>query len=273
MPKKKETITSAPKPRRIAAASPPPHKPTENEARPKKQAYERALGALAQQIFFREVEPGVKLPTERQLARDLGVDRTSLRVALKHLEGMRVLDIRQGGGIYVRDYQKHAGLEFISTLFQILEAENKLDRIDQYVMDEIWEFWIEFLPDIIKLAAHRHSMRDLKNLMDILDEELTCLGDRERIADLEVRSQDLIAEVANNLFVLLLMNTSRPLRRRMLGLLFHVMDEEIIRLHIRAKQDLVYEAMRTSDLSAVPELYRQTLQALRLQMRNLLFQR
>lgn len=273
MPRKKETPKPAAPPEQDLPDSINPDGKTETLARPKRQPYERALGALAQQIFFRQAEPGIKLPTERQLACDLGVDRTSLRVALKHLESMKVLDIRQGGGIYVRDYQKHAGIEFISMLFEILDAEGKLDRIDQYIMDEIWEFWIEFLPDVIKLAAHRHTMRDLRKLMEILDEELTCLADRERIAELEVRSQDLMAEVANNLFVLLLMNTSRPLRRRMLGLLFNVMDEDIIRTHIRAKQDLVYEVMRTGDLSPVPELYRQVLQALRLTVRNLLFQR
>lgn len=240
---------------------------------PKKQPYERALGTLTKKIFFRQVEPGIKLPTERQLASDLGVDRTSLRVALKQLESMKVLDIRQGGGIYVRDYQKHAGIEFVSTLFEILEAEGSLDQIDQYLMDEIWEFWIEFLPDVIKLAVNRYTMRDLKNLMGILDEELTHISDRDRVVDLEVRSQDLLAEVANNLFVLLLMNTSRPLRRRMVGLLIHVLDEDTVRAHIRIKQDLVYEVMRTGDLSAVPELYRQALQAMRQNVRQLLFQR
>lgn len=243
------------------------------EILPKKQPYERALGTLTKKIFFRQVEPGSKLPTERQLANDLGVDRTSLRVALKQLESMKVLDIRQGGGIYVRDYQKHAGIEFVSTLFEILETEGSLDRIDQYLMDEIWEFWIEFLPDVIKLAVNRYTMRDLKTLMSILDEELTCLADRDRVIDLEVRSQELLAEVANNLFVLLLMNTSRPLRRRMVGLLIHVLDEDTIKAHIRIKQDLVYEAMRTGDLSAVPDLYRQALQTMRQRVRQSMFQR
>lgn len=245
----------------------------EMEAIPKKQPYERALGTLTKKIFFRQVEPGMKLPTERQLANDLGVDRTSLRVALKQLESMKVLDIRQGGGIYVRDYQKHAGIEFVSTLFEILEMEGSLDQIDQYLMDEIWEFWIEFLPDVIKLAVNRYTMRDLKTLMDILEEELTCLADRDRVIDLEVRSQDHLADVANNLFVLLLMNTSRPLRRRMVGLLIHALDEDTIRAHIRIKQDLVYEAMRTGDLSAVPELYRHALQNMRQRVRQSMFQR
>lgn len=237
----------------------------------KRQPYERALANLAQRIFFREDEPGTKLPTERQLALDLNVDRTSLRVALKHLESMKVLDIRQGGGIYVRDYQKHAGIEFISNLFEILEAEGKLEKIDQYLMEETWEFWITFMPEILKLAVPRHTIRDLRGLMEIFDEELKCIDDRDKVADLEVKSQDLVADVAKNLLISLLMNTSRTLRRRMLSLFFHVLDEETIRAHIQIKQELVYQVMRTGDMSAVPELYGQALREMRQKMRLVIF--
>ncbi len=237
----------------------------------KRQPYERALANLAQRIFFREDEPGSKLPTERQLALDLNVDRTSLRVALKHLESMKILDIRQGGGIYVRDYQKHAGIEFISTLFEILEAEGKLDKIDQYLMEETWEFWITFMPEILKLAVPRHTIRDLRSLMEVFDEELKCIDDRDKVVDLEVKSQDLVADVAKNLLISLLMNTSRALRRRMLSLFFHVLDEETIRAHIQIKQELVYQVMRTGNMSAIPELYGQALRDLRQKMRLVIF--
>ena len=267
MTRKKETMEPVSKRKRIQSKKPD----SEIESRPRQKSYERALAVLTKQIFFRQVAPGIKLPTERQLASDLGVDRTSLRVALKQLESMKVLDIRQGGGIYVRDFQKYAGLEFISSLFEILEAECRLDLIDEYLIDEIWEFWIEFMPDIIKLAVPRQTTRDLKNLIDLLDKELECIGDRDKIVELEVESQDMVAEVAKNLFILLLMNTSRSLRRRMLSLLFHVMDEDTIRAHILFKKELIFEAIRTGDLSPAPELYRQVLRALRSQVRNSLF--
>ncbi len=65
------------------------------------------------QIYTSSLKPGNKLPTEKQLIEDLGVDRSSLRVGLKQLESMGVLDIRQGDGMYVKDYLKNAGIDFL----------------------------------------------------------------------------------------------------------------------------------------------------------------
>lgn len=47
------------------------------------------------------LEPGDRLPTERELARDLGVSRTSLRQALTALRVEGLIDVRHGHGIHL----------------------------------------------------------------------------------------------------------------------------------------------------------------------------
>ncbi|MGI8459349.1 MAG: FadR/GntR family transcriptional regulator [Propionibacteriaceae bacterium] len=48
------------------------------------------------------VEPGTRLPAERQLAQTMGVGRSAIREALAALEVLGVVDVRPGSGTYLR---------------------------------------------------------------------------------------------------------------------------------------------------------------------------
>ncbi|MHA7984637.1 FadR/GntR family transcriptional regulator [Rathayibacter sp. CAU 1779] len=57
--------------------------------------------AIKDLIYERKLKPGDPLPTEHELAEDLGVSRNSLREALKVLEATGVVVIRRGYGMAV----------------------------------------------------------------------------------------------------------------------------------------------------------------------------
>ena len=82
-----------------------------------KQSHQKVSTTLMRDIFFRKLKPGEKLPSERELADSMNVDRTTLRVALKQLEAMQLLEIRRGDGIYVKDFLKNAGIDFLRVAF------------------------------------------------------------------------------------------------------------------------------------------------------------
>src|ERR1700753_2973202 len=70
-------------------------------ARPASPVSAVAPGLLA---YFTsgEVEPGTRLPPERQLAASLGVGRSAVREALPALDMLGVVSIRPGSGTYLR---------------------------------------------------------------------------------------------------------------------------------------------------------------------------
>ena len=237
------------------------------------QAHERAMSLLVKQIFIRQHKPGDKLPPERQLAKDIHVDRASLRIALKHLELMNVLTIRQGDGVYVRDYMKGASIDFLRMLFLQTEEPDNEWVTDPYILDEIWEFWVFFLPESLKIAATRFAPRDIKVMMDIFDEELASLNDRTRVVELELKSQEFVAEVGNNIVVILLMHTCRPLRKKMIEIFFSSLSDEQIKNHVEMKKELMrsYMTLETADSLTLIEKYREFLNGHRLKQRKLFF--
>jgi DNA-binding FadR family transcriptional regulator len=64
--------------------------------------YRQIAEQLRSLIATGEFAPGARLPAERDLAKQLGVSRPSVREALIALEVEGVIDVRTGSGIYVR---------------------------------------------------------------------------------------------------------------------------------------------------------------------------
>lgn len=236
-------------------------------------AHERVMSILVTKIFSRQLKPGDKLPSERQMVKDLHVDRASLRIALKHMESMNVLTIRQGDGIYVRDYMKGASIDFLRILFLQSEQQKGEWLVDPYILDEIWEFWVFFLPEILKLAAKRITPRDVKTIMDIFDEELANIHDRPYLVELELKSQEAFAEIGNNIVVILITHTCHLLRKKMIELFYSSLNDERIKNHIEMKKELMrsYLTMDTADSLALIDQYRELLNNYRGTLRKLIF--
>jgi GntR family transcriptional repressor for pyruvate dehydrogenase complex len=58
--------------------------------------------SVLQLIADLELEPGTRLPSERQLSEALGVGRSSVREAVKTLTLLGLIDVRHGDGMYLR---------------------------------------------------------------------------------------------------------------------------------------------------------------------------
>ena len=61
----------------------------------------KLIGNIKRLISSGAIVPGAKFPPERELAKEFGVNRASLRQALKVLEIMGVLTQRVGDGTYL----------------------------------------------------------------------------------------------------------------------------------------------------------------------------
>lgn len=68
-----------------------------------KSRVDLAVDQIIQVILDRNMKAGDKLPNEYDLARELGVGRSTLREAIKRLVARNILTARQGAGTFVSE--------------------------------------------------------------------------------------------------------------------------------------------------------------------------
>ncbi|WP_439593794.1 FadR/GntR family transcriptional regulator [Microbacterium sp.] len=73
-----------------------------------------AITRIKAMILAGDLAPGDRLPPEKELGERLGLSRSSMREAVKALEVIRVLDVRQGDGTYVSSLEPALLVEAIS---------------------------------------------------------------------------------------------------------------------------------------------------------------
>jgi GntR family transcriptional repressor for pyruvate dehydrogenase complex len=226
-----------------------------------KQAHQKVATALMRDIFFHKIKPGEKLPPERELSSSMNVDRTSLRVALKQLESMELLDIRPGDGIYVKDFLENAGIDFLRTLFSQSDVPQNEMAVDAFMIDEVWEWWIILFPEMIRLAGQRGSSRDFKKLSDSMDLEIKYKDQKDKLIEIWMDQQDIIAATVNNMVILLLFNSSRPLRRNMLRIFMDSVSQTDLEKFITSKKSLLMKFLMGSgkEMDIYVEQYRSML--------------
>jgi GntR family transcriptional repressor for pyruvate dehydrogenase complex len=78
-------------------------------------------------ILDGELHPGDRLPPEKELSERLGLSRSSMREAVKALEVIRVLDVRQGDGTYVTSLEPRLLLEAMSFVVELHEDSSVLE--------------------------------------------------------------------------------------------------------------------------------------------------
>ena len=61
---------------------------------------------IHQDILDEKIKPGYRFPPHEVLCERWGVSRVTLREALKKLDTKGLIEIHQGKGTYVRDYNK-----------------------------------------------------------------------------------------------------------------------------------------------------------------------
>lgn len=125
--------------------------------RPKKLS-EEIVDQIKELIARGELNPGQKIPSERDLASFLGVSRPSVREAIMVLEAMGFLESRQGGGTYVRS---------LADVTMADPLANMVERRDPRMLHALTEVRIGLETWSAYLAAKRADDTQIERLQEL----------------------------------------------------------------------------------------------------------
>ncbi|MEV4260311.1 FCD domain-containing protein [Kribbella sp. NPDC049584] len=197
---------------------------------------EQAAEELLRRIGSGEWTLGEKLPGETTLAAQLGVGRSTIREAVRELAGRRVLESRQGAGVFVI----------------ALQAAEDWDKVLRKAdITDVLEGRLAIETEGARLAASRRTPADLKNFR-------YTLTDRKRAAlsapddwyiEADMAFHRAVVAAAHNAVLTELFDSFAPrIRRAMIDML--KLDDQHRHRHDQAAHAAIAEAIRLQD----PEL-------------------
>lgn len=155
---------------------------------------------LRTRILAGELDPGERLPNERELALALRVNRASVREAVKRLEFLELVDVVHGQGTFVRAPEGSSSLQLIESLLR--------DRrtVTPALMRQLLEFRRDVTLRVVDLAARRRTEPQLERARALLAREQDQGADPGSALALDLAWNQLLGEATGNLMYQLVSN-------------------------------------------------------------------
>jgi GntR family transcriptional regulator, transcriptional repressor for pyruvate dehydrogenase complex len=163
--------------------------------------HQQVAASLRALIIEGKLQRGDALPPERELAKQFGVSRATVREALRVLQLWGLVEARQGGGNYVRA----PSLEHIvGPLSTIIEGNRELQ-------DELMDARAIFEPAVCWLAAQRRTESDLAAIEAIVERQRQRVEQGELAVEEDSAFHLALAEATHNRVVPRLIQTINDL--------------------------------------------------------------
>ncbi len=156
---------------------------------------------LRDAVLSGDLAPGDPLPGERDLAESFGVNRHAVREALRRLEQVRLVAVRQGEQTRVLDWRRTSGLDLV------------LGLVDGDVLDtptltrDMLEMRACLGADAARLAADRADPAARRAVMDAVRAYDDAVSDIADLHDADIAFWRAIVEASDNVAYLLTFNS------------------------------------------------------------------
>ena len=157
----------------------------------------RVTDQLEKLIVANRLQPGDRLPSERELAQQFGVSRTVIREAVRALAAKGLLEVQSGSGTTVRSPSTQSISQSLTLLLRLGQSPLEYEKVHE--VRRLLEV------EIAGLAAQRRTDDDLAKIEAIVHEMAQLQENLEELALKDVAFHTALAQATHNeLFVVLL---------------------------------------------------------------------
>lgn len=160
--------------------------------------YEKIVDQIEKRIVDGELRAGDKLPSERELAIQFGVSRTSVREAMKALTLRGLIEVTPGRGTFIVDQTSRALRHSLNLMLQVGKRETSKYLIE---LREILE------PEIAAIAASRATQENLDAMRDAVETMDQSMDDISTYAEADLDFHLALAESAHNPLIISLLDS------------------------------------------------------------------
>jgi DNA-binding FadR family transcriptional regulator len=165
---------------------------------------ERLVDSLRKEILFGRIPSGERLPAERDLANQLGVNRLTLRAALARLQALGLIVVRHGTGTIVANWRETAGPESLAFL---LRAGDPFDPTWRGYLEDLLEIRRFLAVEALALACVRHTPEDLDSIRRAVEVARETLQSSLQFAHCDFDIARSVVRAAHNFGLELLLNS------------------------------------------------------------------
>jgi GntR family transcriptional repressor for pyruvate dehydrogenase complex len=211
-------------------------------------SYELVLEQIRRAIQLGRFDAGTRLPSERELAQQFGVSRTTVREAIRVLQGEGLVDVRRG---------RNGGAVVVSPRASRREIAHQLSRRLAEV-EVVVDFRLTVEPAAARLAAERRTPEDLARLNALVTsmDELVAGPDGastpSRFFALDSEYHHGIAEASRNPMLVAAVDDVRARLFTPIGGIFLALHPSANELHRE-----LFEAIDAKDAAAAESTMRQ----------------
>ncbi|HLR71043.1 MAG TPA: FadR/GntR family transcriptional regulator [Pseudogracilibacillus sp.] len=150
----------------------------------RKKSYEKVIDQIVQMIKNKQLKPGDKLDSIENLATQFEVSRSVIREALSGLRAMELIDIQQGEGTFIKNFNASSiALPITTALLMKKEHIQELLTVRKILEG-----------GAARLAAQNHSEEDIIQLKNLLQE----MKNNKLNEDMDYRFHYLIVKASKN---------------------------------------------------------------------------